>query len=133
MIPHKTWSLCGKIISTSVRKEKGEKTYLVCIEFTIRTNVKQAAGCVIGASTEGISVREELDCVDVGLMTSKSLNSLAGTDVPQFGKGVTGSRDEDVLVSRVDADGHDVAEMVGKFGDLGSGLNIPQHACHVSG
>lgn len=66
-------------------------------------------------------------------MASKGLDSLAGTDIPELSKSITGARDEDVLVGRVDADGHDITQMVGEFSDLGTGFNIPEHTGHVSG
>lgn len=66
-------------------------------------------------------------------MTGESLHGLAGTDIPQLGEGVASTRNEDVLVGRVDADRHHVTEVVGKFGDLGSGLDIPEHTGHVTG
>lgn len=80
------------------------KTYLVAVELAVRTDIEQAASGVIGTSTEGVSVGEELDSVDIGFVTSKCLHSLAGTDIPQLGEGVTGTGDEDVLVGWVDAD-----------------------------
>lgn len=65
-------------------------------------------------------------------MAREGLDGLANTDVPQFGEHVAGTRDKDVVGSRVDADAHDVSEMVGKLGDLGSGLDVPEYAGHVA-
>ena len=65
-------------------------------------------------------------------MAGKGLNSLARSNVPKLGKSITSTGDEDVLVGRVDADRHHVAEVIRKFRDLGAGLNIPQHTGHVS-
>ena len=66
-------------------------------------------------------------------MTGKGLDSLSGTDIPKLRKSIASARDEDVLVGRVDADGHDITQMVGEFSDLGAGLDIPQHTGHVAG
>ena len=66
-------------------------------------------------------------------MASESLHSLAGTHIPQLGESIAGTGNKDVLVSRVDADRHYITEVVGKLGDLGSGLDIPQHTGHVAG
>ena len=74
-----------------------------------------------------------MDGVDVGLVTRKSLNGLTGTNIPQFGESIAGARNEDVLVGRVDADGHDIAQVIGKFSHLGSRFDIPQHTGHVTG
>lgn len=65
-------------------------------------------------------------------MAGERLDGLSGTDVPQFGEGVAGAGDEDILVGRVDADGHDVAQVIRKFGDFRARFDIPQHAGHVS-
>ena len=107
--------------------------YLVGVEFPVGTDIEETAGGVIGTSTEGVSVGEELNGVDIGFVTSKGLDSLAGTDIPKFSEGIAGAGDEDVLVGGVDADGHDVAQVVGELGDLGTGFDIPQHTGHVTG
>jgi len=65
-------------------------------------------------------------------VSGKGLHGLSGTDVPKLGECIASTRDEYVLVRRVDADGHDVAEVVSELGDLRSRLDIPQHAGHVS-
>lgn len=108
-------------------------TNLVDVELAIGTNIKQTARSVVGTSAKGVAIGEELDGVDVRLVTSKSLHSLAGTDIPQLGESVAGTGNEDVLVGRVDADRHHIPQVVGKLGDLGPGLDIPQHAGHVAG
>lgn len=92
--------------------------YLIGVEFAIRTNIEQAAGGVVGTGTESISIWEELNSVDIGFVASKGLHSLASTDIPQFGESVASTRHKDVLVGRVDANRHDVAEVIGEFGHL---------------
>lgn len=62
--------------------------YLVGVEFPIGTDIEETAGGVIGTGTEGVSVGEELNGVDIGFVTSKGLDSLAGTDIPKFSEGI---------------------------------------------
>ena len=66
-------------------------------------------------------------------MAGKRLHGPAGANVPEFREGIAGAGDKDVLIGRIDADTHDIAEMVGELGHLGAGLNIPEHASHVAG
>lgn len=80
-----------------------------------------------------MAVGEELDGVDIRLMAGKGLDGLSGTDVPQLSEGVAGAGDEGVLVRRVQADAHHVAEVIGKLHGLTAGLDIPLHAGHVTG
>lgn len=80
-----------------------------------------------------MSVREELDGVDVGLVTSKSLYSLASSNIPELGESIASARDEGVLICRVQADAHDIAKMVGELNLLCAGLDVPLHTGHVSG
>ena len=103
------------------------------MELAIRTNVEKSARCVVRTSTEGVSVGEELNGVDVGVVCCKGLAALLLTDVPQFGKSIASTRHELVVVERVDAQAHDIAQVVGEFCDLLSSLNVPQHASHVTG
>lgn len=65
-------------------------------------------------------------------MTCKGLHSFAGSNVPKFCKCVASSRDKYVLICRVDADTHDVSQVISEFRNFGPSLDIPQHACHVS-
>ena len=102
------------------------------IQFPVGSNVEETARGVVGAGAEGVAVREELDGVDVRLVAGEGLDSLAGADVPQLGKGVAGAGNEDVLVRRVDADAHDVAEVVGELGHARARVDVPEHAGHVA-
>lgn len=65
-------------------------------------------------------------------MSREGLNSPAGPNIPQLGEGIAGARDKDILISRVDADAHDIPQMVGEFSDPRAGLDIPQHTSHIS-
>ena len=79
-----------------------------------------------------MTIREELDGVDVGLVASEGLDSLTSTNIPELGESIASTRDESVLVGRVKADAHDVSEMVGELSDLLASLNIPLHTGHVT-
>lgn len=57
-------------------------TYLIRHQFAVGTNVKETASSIIGASTKGISIREVLDGVDVGIVSAKGLETLDGPNVP---------------------------------------------------
>lgn len=108
-------------------------SHLVDVERPVCANVEKTARSVIRTRTESVTVWEELDSVDIGFVASESLNGLSSTDIPKLGKSITGTRNEDVLVSRVDADRHNVTEVIRKFGDLGARLDIPEHASHIAG
>lgn len=80
-----------------------------------------------------MAIREELDGVDVRLVAGKGLDGLTRPDIPHLGKSVASARDESVLVGRVEANAHDIAEVVGELGHFLASLNIPLHARHVAG
>lgn len=107
-------------------------TYSVALELAIRTNVEKSARGIVGTSTESVSVREELNGVDVGVVCCKGLAALLLTDVPQLGESIASTGNELVVVERVDAQAHDIAQVVGEFCDFLSSLNVPQHASHVA-
>lgn len=107
--------------------------YLVGVKLAVGTDIEETAGSVVGTSTEGVAVGEELNGIDVGLVAGECLDGLSGTDIPQLGESVACTRNEDVLVGRVDADRHHVTQVVGELGNLGSRLDIPQHTRHVAG
>lgn len=108
-------------------------THSIEVQFAIGANVKQPAGGVVGSRNERVTVGEELDGVDVRLVARKGLHRLSGTDIPELGERVAGTRDEGVLVGGVQADAHDIAKVVGELGDLLASLNVPLHAGHVTG
>lgn len=108
-------------------------TYAVDVEFAVSTDIEKAAGSVVGARDKRMTVGEELDGVDIGLVAGKSLDCLPCSDIPQLGEGITSTRDKGVLVGRVQTDAHDIAEVVGELNHFGTGLNIPLHASHISG
>lgn len=107
-------------------------TYAVDVELAIGADIEQAASGVVGTGHERVAVREELDGVDVGLVTSKRLHGLAGADIPQLRESVASTRDKGVLVGGVEADAHDIAEVVGELNDARAGLNVPLHTGHVA-
>lgn len=108
-------------------------TYAVDVELSVGTDVEKTAGCIVGAGDKGVAIGEELDGVDVGLVTRKSLHSLASSDVPELSESVASTGDESVLICWVEADAHDIAEVVGEFDLLRAGLDIPLHTGHVAG
>lgn len=80
-----------------------------------------------------MTIGEKLDGVDIGLVASECLYGLAGANIPKLSERIASTRHKGVLVCGVQADAHDVAQMVGKLNDLCSCLDIPLHACHIAG
>jgi len=72
----------------------------VLIQLAIRTKIEEAAGGVVRARSEGLGVGEELDGVDVGLVAHKRLDALAGPDIPDLCRGITGTGHKDLLLWR---------------------------------
>jgi len=104
-------------------------------KLSVGTKVVKAARSIVRTCSEGVSVGEGGNGVDVGFVTSESVSTLARLDVPNLGGGVAGTRDEDALVWG-DGARHDVTLVAlvftAVFGDLCSCLDIPKDACHVS-
>lgn len=103
------------------------------MQLAVSADIEQPARSIIGTSTKGIAVGEELNRVDVGVVSSKSLTALLLSDVPELSKGIASTGHELVVVERVNAQTHDVAQVVCKFCDLLAGLDVPEHASHVAG
>lgn len=70
--------------------------------------------------------------VDVGVVGGEGLHTLLLTDIPQLGEGIASTRHKLVVVQRVDAQAHDIAEVVGELMHLGASFQIPEHAGHVT-
>ena len=70
----------------------------VLVQLAVGSQVKQPARSVVRARPECLARREELDRVDVALVTDERLHCLARADVPHLGGSVACSRDKDVLV-----------------------------------
>ncbi len=104
----------------------------ILVKFTVCTDVEETAGGIVGPGTKRISIWEELDSIDVRFVASEGLNGLAGANIPEFGEGIAGAGDENVLIGRIDANAHDISEVVGEFSDLGPSLDIPEHASHIA-
>lgn len=100
-------------------------THLVSIQLAIGTNIKQSASGVVGSSAKCIAIGEELNGINIRLVSRKRLHGLASPNIPQLSESVAGTGDEHVAVGRIDADAHDVAEVVGELGDFGPGLDVP--------
>lgn len=95
------------MLARSPGREQG--TYAIDIQFPVGANIEKTTGRVVGTCNKGVTIREELDSVDVGLVTRKGLHSLASSDVPQLSEGVASTGDKSVLVCWVEADAHDIA------------------------
>lgn len=107
-------------------------SYAVLIELSIGTDIKQTASSIIRTSDKGMAIWKELNRVDIRFVSRKGLNGLASSNIPELRKRITSTRDEGVLVGWIDANAHDVAQMIGELGDLSSSLDIPLHACHIT-
>ena len=79
-----------------------------------------------------MTVGEVLDGVDVRIVRRERLNALLLPNVPKLSKSVARTRDELIVVDRVDAEAHHVTQMIGKLVQLRPGLNVPQDAGHVT-
>lgn len=101
------------------------QAYLVGVELPVCSDIEEAAGCVVRTSSKSVSIREELDGVDIRFVPSKRLHRLSGTDIPELGECIASTRNEYVLVGRVDADRHDIAKVVSELGNLRPRLDIP--------
>ena len=112
--------------------DKEDTTYGVTLELTVCSDIEEAARCIIGTSTKGIAVREELNGVNVRIMCSKSLDTFLLSNIPELCKRITGARHELIGIKRVYAQTHNISKMVGKFVYLGSCLKIPEDASHVA-
>lgn len=95
-----------------------------------------------------------LDGVDVRLMTSEGLSGLATTNIPELGSSVASTGDEDILVwskrqatdcerlrdkrpkkrrKMISSYGpHHVSSVITELDNTNTGLDIPQHTCHVT-
>lgn len=109
------------------------KTYRVALQFAVCADVKQPARRVVRTSAEGIPVREELDRVNVGVVSRKCLYAFLLSNVPKFRECVTGAGDELIVVERVDAQTHHVTQMIRELMELRTSLDIPKHTGHVAG
>lgn len=107
-------------------------TYGIALQFSIGANIEKTARSIVGTSTKGVSVGEELDGVDVRVVSGEGLNTLLLSNVPKLCEGVAGTRNELIVVERVNAQAHNIAEMVGEFLQLLASLDIPEHTGHVT-
>ena len=106
--------------------------YGVALKLAISPDIEEPARCVIGPSAKGITIGEELDGVDIGVVSSERLTALLLPNIPQLRKCVTSARHELIVVERIDAQAHDIAQVIGEFGDLLASLDIPKHTGHVT-
>ena len=87
---------------------KWARTYCVGVKLAIGPDVEQTASSIIGPSSKGLAVGKELYCIDIRLMASKRLYGLASADVPELGKRIACSRNENILIRWIYADAHDI-------------------------
>lgn len=80
-----------------------------------------------------MAIWEELNGINIRLMASERLDGLAGANIPQLREGIASTGDEGVLVGRINADAHDISEVVRELGDFRTCFNIPFHTRHVAG
>jgi len=76
------------------------KNVVMCIlvKLSVSSQIKKTARGVVGSCTKSLSVGEELDSIDVRLVSNKSLDTFTGANVPDLGSGIAGSRHKDVLL-----------------------------------
>jgi len=101
-------------------------------QLLIGPNVEQSTGCVVRTGGECLSIREECHRIDIGLMAGEGLFTDALTYVPELGRCIAGARDERFALGR-QREGHHIAGVSQKRGDLQSRLNVPQAARHITG
>ena len=130
--------ITGEEVATSLREgDGGDTTEDVGVEVLINlgdgTDIEQAASRVIGTSGEGVTVREEGDGVNIGLVSSERLNTLAYTNtsakIPELSRSIDGTRDKCVAVDR---DTHNITIVTLEALDGSSSVDIPQNAGGVT-
>lgn len=102
------------------------------MKLAVCSNIEKTAGCIVGTGTKGVAIREELNGVDVGVVSCKRLDTFLLANIPELGKRIAGTRHKLIVVKRVDAQAHDIAQMVCKFVDLGTGFQVPENTSHVT-
>ena len=102
------------------------------MQLPVGADIEKTARCIIGAGADGISVGKELHSIDVRVVGGEGLSAALLSDIPDLCEGVTSSRNKHVVVDGIDAQAHDIAQVIGKIMNLGPGVNIPEHASHVA-
>lgn len=86
-------------MKTKILRDAAEDVVVgVLIQLAVSAEVKKTARSVIRTSSESLTVGEELDSVDIGLVSNERLHALAGSDIPHLRGGITSSRHEDLLL-----------------------------------
>jgi len=101
------------------------------VQFTVRPNIEQSARSIIRAGSKGIAVREELHSIDVRFVASEGLRCTTAAYIPQLGRGIASTRDEDILVG-AEGQAHNVPGVVTELDHPHAGFDIPEHAGHVT-
>ena len=81
------------------------------VHLGVAAHIEEAAGRVVGSSTEGLAIGEEGDGVDIRLVSEVSLDALAGPYVPNLGGGVDAASNEDVGVGGRLREGHNISRV----------------------
>lgn len=97
----------------------------VALELPIRSDVEKTARSVIRAGAKSIPAWEELDRVDVRVVSCECLHAFLLADVPKLREGIACAGDEKVTIDRTDAQAHDISEVVRELVDLRSSLHVP--------
>lgn len=85
------------------------ETYSISIHLTIGSYIEQPTGGIIGSGAKSLTIWEELHGINIWLMASKGLHGFPSTNIPKLGKCIACTGDENILISRVYADAHNVA------------------------
>jgi len=69
--------------------------------------------------------------INILRMTNKSLDRLSHPNIPNLGHTITSSTDKQIWIGRINAQTHDIAQMIGKLCDFCPRINIPKNTSHV--
>lgn len=84
------------------------ETYSISIDLTISSYIEQPTSSVIRSSAKSLTIWEELHGIDIWFMASKGLHRFTSTNIPKLGKCIACTGDENILISRVYADAHNI-------------------------
>jgi len=118
--------VAGKEEFARLRKgDRGDSTQnpirSVLVDLAVRANIEETARRVVGSSSEGISVWEHLDTVDIGFVVLESLDGGVGVGavVPELGGCVARTRYEARSLLE-DRNTHDISTVIVKNVLLGN-------------
>lgn len=100
-------------------------THRIALKFPVCANVKQPTRRIIGTCAKSVAIGEELNGVDIGVVSSKGLTALLLPNVPKLGECVAGARNKLVVIQWVYAQAHHISKVIRKLCDLLASLNVP--------